>query len=718
MLARLNRPLSDLSLKFARAAWFAIVGLTVVVLLLGSVNVVRDYSDVCALPSRDVCRALETLGLSWLAPRGLALIALGSVLLIAVPWLAMGWLVFRRKSTSIAELLLSLGLATGWASDVCAHNIRFHFFREASALLPSDAPALIVTFVIAVVSQTSIVLVAYLVPDGRFFSRSSLVLALIWLVHITSNTFYRYPFERFGDSLLFGGLDYVFSLYAPVSMLYVIWFRLRHADSSRQRQQLRAILPSIVSLLVVTAAFSIWTDALWSGPDTTTLTTARLTAQFSQAAVQAAFAAWFALATGLAISRYNLFGFDLALSRTFVYGSLSATLLALFIAVVLGLGSMFGRETWAPLVATVAIALTLLPLHNALRSLVNRRLYGGRDTSPYEVLARLTSGATEGLALAELAQRIREVLKAPYAGVIVDAGQHRQEGRSGVPGGKLWQVPLLVQGSPMGHLEVSFREGELTDQSEGRLLSKVAEQVALIVKADLLASELTRAQHDVVESREQERLRLRRDLHDGLGPALAAQSMLAASARRLLADDPRRARALLSQLERELASTLEQARGLIYSLRPPELDDLGLVAALRAKVDDLTRGTVAVDFVTDDLEEPLPAAIEVALYRLVTEAVTNVVRHARATNCRVELRTSGTQISVSIADDGTGIVSDRKGVGLSAMQERVLELGGQLELHPASADGRGTVVSATLPLPSTTDDTLPLGAQTTTEGVK
>src|SRR5690606_28059703 len=154
--------------------------------------------------------------------------------------------------------------------------------------------------------------------------------------------------------------------------------------------------------------------------------------------------------------------------------------------------------------------------------------------------------------------------------------------------------------------------------------------------------------------------RLRRDLHDGLGPALAAQSLMAGAARRLLDADPRQANALLGRLEQEIAATLEQARHLIYSLRPPELDQLGLAAALERKVEDLARGTLEVRLATGGDLDALPPPLETAVYRVVTEAVMNVVRHARARRCRVEVTGSPGGVDVTVEDDGVGIAAGRQ----------------------------------------------------------
>jgi signal transduction histidine kinase len=712
-LAGLNRPLSVRSREVAKTVWLALAGASLVVMLLGSVNVVREYGGVCADPARDECRALEALGLPGLAHYGLALIALGSVLLTALPWLAMGWLVFRRKSATVPELVLSLGLAAGGASDVNGHNLRFHFYREAVGTLASEPLAVGLAIVVGFVSQTCVVLVAYLVPDGRFFSRAAAWLAVVWTAHVATNTLYRYPVTAFGDSAFFGTLDLAFTAFAPLSMLFVLWQRLRRVSDRKQRYQLRAIMPSAVSLMVVTAAFGLWTLAIWSGPDTTTLTPVRFATQFLQGFAQSAVAAWFVIAVGLAISRYNLFEIDLVLSRTLVYGGLTASLLALYLAVVLGVGAVFGTSPrfWVPLAATAAVALLLLPIRDALRAAVSRRLYGGRDAAAFEVLAQLTAGLAEHRDLDELTRTVRRAMRVPYARVSVEAGAWRQVAEDGERGDAVRRLPLQVQGRQLGWLEVSFPPGELTDEHEERLLERVADQVALLVQADELASELSRTRRSALESREQERLRLRRDLHDGLGPALAAQSLMAGAARRLLDADPRQANALLGRLEQEIAATLEQARHLIYSLRPPELDQLGLAAALERKVEDLARGTLEVRLATGGDLDALPPPLETAVYRVVTEAVMNVVRHARARRCRVEVTGSPGGVDVTVEDDGVGFAAGRQGVGLNAMRERVAELGGRLEVAPRAARS-GTTVRAWFPLAADAFD----GASASLEG--
>lgn len=701
-LAALNRPLSVPRRRTAKAVWLALACASLAVILLGAVNVVREYGDVCAVPTRDECVALRALGLPGLARYGLALIGLVSVLLTALPWLAMGWFVFRRRSSTASELLLSLGLVAGGASDMNGHNLRFHFYREAAEVLGAEPLALALAVLVGFVSQVCVVLVAYLVPDGRFYSRASVALAGVWTVHVATNTLYRYPVEAFGGSAFFGALDTEFTAFAPLSMMFVLWQRLRRGAAPRQRSQLMAIIPSAVTLIVVTAAFSLWTLAIWSGEDASTLTPVRFATQFLQGFVQSAAAAWFAIAVGLAISRYNLFEMDLVLSRTIVYGGLTAVLLALYLTVVVGVGGALGSTPrfWAALVATATVALVLLPIRDALKAAVSRRLYGGRDLAAYEVLAQLTAGLAQHRDLDELAQAVRRAMRVPYALVSVEAGAWRQVAESGERGEVVRSVPLQLQGRQLGRLEVSFAPGELADEHEERLLERVAEQVAMIVQADGLATELSLTRLSALESRERERLRLRRDLHDGLGPALATQSLMAGTARRLLDVDPRQAKALLTRLESEIAATLEQARRLIYSLRPPELDQLGLERALEDKLRELTRAIVDLDLDLGGGLDALPPPVEVAVYRVVTEGVMNVVRHAHAASCRVAVTGSSEGVSVTVEDDGVGIGAGRQGVGINAMRERVEELGGTLEVGTRAAGGGGTSVRAWFPLPA------------------
>jgi signal transduction histidine kinase len=223
--------------------------------------------------------------------------------------------------------------------------------------------------------------------------------------------------------------------------------------------------------------------------------------------------------------------------------------------------------------------------------------------------------------------------------------------------------------------------------ADGPLLDDLARQAAAAVHAARLTDELQRSRQRLVAGREEERRRLRRDLHDGLGPQLAAQTLKAGSARALYALRPEEADALLADLEADAAHALADLRRVVEDLRPPALDELGLVGALRAAVARFGAGPPSIDVVATELPA-LPAAVEVAAFRITEEAVTNAVRHSGAQHCTVRLFPGDGVLTVEVCDDGVGIVPGQtEGVGLGSMRERAAELGGRCEVAGTEAPG-------------------------------
>jgi two-component system, NarL family, sensor kinase len=256
-------------------------------------------------------------------------------------------------------------------------------------------------------------------------------------------------------------------------------------------------------------------------------------------------------------------------------------------------------------------------------------------------------------------------------------------------------LALIYGGRAVGELALGPRTpNDPFTVAERRLFADIARQVAVAAHAVSLTEDLQRSREALVATREEERRRIRRDLHDGLGPTLAGVTLQLGSARLLLRRDPDAADALLTQLAVETQAAIADVRRLVYDLRPPALDELGLVPALRQQAQRFPG--LAVEVRAPEPLERLPAAVEVAAYRIATEALTNVSRHACARSCTIVIGLNGS-LELEVRDDGTGVPDGwRPGVGLASIHERAAELGGTCTIERV-AEG-GTRVLARLPL--------------------
>ena len=268
----------------------------------------------------------------------------------------------------------------------------------------------------------------------------------------------------------------------------------------------------------------------------------------------------------------------------------------------------------------------------------------------------------------------------------------------------------------MGELWLAPRgPAEGLTPADQRLLHDLARQVGVAVHAvrltaDLqrLTSDLQRSRERLVSAREEERRRLRRDLHDGLGPRLAGLTLKLETARNRLAHDPL-ADTLLSDLIARTQEAVADIRHLVYALRPPALDELGLIPALQEQVlqySDQGPHEIHIRLEAPERLPPLPAAVEVAIFRIAQEALTNVVRHSHASRCMVRLALHEQErlLEMEIADNGCGLAPARStGVGLASMRERAEELGGTWEVVQGPTGG--TCVQVRLPsrLPQLSD---------------
>jgi signal transduction histidine kinase len=266
------------------------------------------------------------------------------------------------------------------------------------------------------------------------------------------------------------------------------------------------------------------------------------------------------------------------------------------------------------------------------------------------------------------------------------------------------RVPLVYRSETIGYLLLAARLGDMFSKADQHLLADLARQAGVAVYAvrltthlQHLTENLQQARERLVTTREEERRRLRRDLHDGLGPTLASLTFKVDAARNLLVLDSARAERLLVEVRQQAQGAISDIRRLVYNLRPPALDELGLLSALREQAAHYQHQGLEVEFDTPSTLPPLPAAVEVAVYRIAQEALTNVARHASAQHCLLCLSIDAEALHLDISDDGQGIPAGHPiGVGLHAMHERASELGGSCTITRGSTDG--TMIQVRLPL--------------------
>jgi signal transduction histidine kinase len=410
--------------------------------------------------------------------------------------------------------------------------------------------------------------------------------------------------------------------------------------------------------------------------------------------------------TYIAILRHRLYDIDMVINRTLVYGSLSACVVGIYVLAVGALGALFQVQgnLAVSLLATGLVAVAFQPLRGRLQRGVNRLMYGERD-DPYAVVSRLGRRLEAALApdtvLPTLVETIAQALKLPYAAILLkEAEGFRTAASYGSPRGEPETLPLVYQTEEIGRLALSPRApGEDFSAADRSLLEDLARQAEVAVHAVNLTTDLQHSRERLVATREEERRRLRRDLHDGLGAQLAGLNVQAGTLRRLIPRDPDAAEEVVVELRDELRSAIADIRRLVYDLRPPALDDLGLSEALRRLAERYGSEGEQLRVLVEAPEDlpSLPAAVEVAVYRITQEALTNVARHARARSCFVRLSINE-DVALEIVDDGVGIPEGRSaGVGLSSMHERASELGGSCVVEPVPKGG--TQVLVRLPLP-------------------
>lgn len=610
-------------------------------------------------------------------------------LITALPFWGLSLLLVWRRGQELrvllfAGLLLLMGIAGTWFNP-------FWGWAEGWVYPVVGRLSQLLTFLLI----GGAILFACLFPDGRFVPHWSRWLVISFLVLYAGNIFFP------DTNAAWDNWPVPLPTLVPLTFILlgmtVIIIRYSRQATAVQRQQIKWVTFGFIlvalNLLLDFGVFNIYPALTGSYP----LTTGgqALLWELGQDTFSHLSQLALAICFGLAVFRHRLWDIDLILNRTLVYGGLTLIVISIYILTV-GLLSLLFHTSGSlviSLVATGFIAVLFQPLHQRLQRGVNRLMFGERD-DPTAVLTRLgqrlEAVSQPDAVLPAIVETITQALKLPYAAimladelVVAEIGR-----RSNTP---LHSFPLVYQSEMVGQLQVAHRSpGEGLNAADERVLRQVALQAGTAVHTIRLTHDLQQSRIHIVTTREEERRRLRRDLHDELGPVIASQGLKLAAARELLTTDPNTAVRLLDDVLAKNQNTVAEVRRLVYNLRPPSLDELGLVGAIREYVQSSTLTGLKVTVTAPDNLPPLSAAVEAAAYRIMAEAFTNVLRHAAAHHCWIELKVEEigkTPISnhqsllLLNKDDGQGLsVNGRAGIGLLSMRERAEEVGGCVRL--------------------------------------
>jgi two-component system, NarL family, sensor kinase len=661
-------------------------------------------------------RWLTPAGLAWAAAVLTTILTFGAAVLAAVgrdislfllpQALAFTWmgcvLLVRRPGHPMGPLLCLIGLVDA-VSQVPFAYARYTVVHSPGSLPFGTQMLWANTWAFAPATALVGLILPLVFPDGRLLSprwRPALWAALAFIpLSIAGWAFIPQTmgslFRNLPNPYAVSGLDTFFEVMqalaiacggaAAIAAAASMTLRWRQADRVR-RQQLKwflVVLPVLAVSIIVTV-FVPGPVSLGIGLIAGTL---------------------LPLAIGVAVLRYGLYEIETLLNRAVLYALLTAGVAGVYLAVVVVAHTLFGvrgRGLFVQVVATVLAAAALLPLHDRVQRRVNRMFYGDRG-APYEAMARLGRrievAADTETALNSVVKTIVDSLRLPYAALELRLGDGWSPAAAyGETPAEVVKFPLTFQGETVGRLLVGTRrQGQQLRHDDEVLLADLARQAGPAAHAVALRRALDASRAGLVTAREEERRRLRRDLHDGLGPTLAGLTLGLDTARARAAGQPELTE-LLGRLKAETQRAVTDVRRIVYGLRPPTLDEFGLVGSLREEVGRLQyeapKLTVTLDAPSDGLAD-LPAATEVACYRIVTEALTNVTKHAQATRCSVRIKLDR-DLDVEVRDDGVGLPQGwRAGVGIASMRERVSELGGELMIEPSLP--HGTKINARLP---------------------
>ncbi len=640
-----------------------------------------------------VVKALNDVGIS---ADILITITIGLEILVAVIYTASAILIFVRKPNDLLTIFVTIMLVTFGVAT---------FSNEIQGLTVVYPEWSWLTKTIEMIGNCAIIVFFFVFPTGRFVPRWSEFIVVGWVLFQLPR--YYFPNSAFNllnshpalyDTLFIGGI-----LSGIMSQMVRYW---RVSGATERLQTKWVVFGTAIGVggYVITRLLTLLLPDP-NGRD--------LGINLGLFVVSTLFILLLPTSISIAVLRYRLWDINPIINRTLVYGALSASTIAFYIFAV-GFSSNYFRQSKAnfllSFLATGVIAFLFEPLREGLQRAVNRLMYGERD-DPTTVLTRLSARLDSTLALDSIlltiVETVAQTLRLPYTAITLNTPDEepRIVANYGVPLAELIHLPLNYQTEQVGELLLAPRAaGESFSAADMNLLNIIAQQAGVVAHTVRLTEELQQLNSDLQQSRErlvtaqeEERRRLRRDLHDGVGPTLASLSQRLDAAADFVERDPEVSVRLLKELKGQVKSTVAEIRRLVYALRPPVLDEFGLVSAIREHLAPyMGPNGLQINF---DVTEPmplLPAAVEVAAYRIVLEAFTNVIHHAEASQCNIKIKLGDNSLLLQITDDGKGLsTKDHAGIGFSSMQERASELGGDCRIENISTGG--TRISARLP---------------------
>jgi signal transduction histidine kinase len=696
--------------RWLKLAPFATIALAVLMFVVAAANVALVMTLPASLPSYD------SLSVSGVAP-SVPFVATGAIALL---------LISRRPGNPVGWLLGAL--VVFFAYSGISQEYLYH-----SLYAPGLPRALLVPVVLTAAAAPVVPLFVQLLlvfPDGHLLSPRWRPVA--WLnvgfavasgmtavidpgVIGDGHRHFTNPLGRIFAPEVVSVVNNVPGL-AAVAILAVVLtsmvLRYRRAGSELREQLKWFAIGAVLAAVGLSVASATATSSAWATPPPIIASTLGFSA--------------LPICIGIAVLKYRLYDIDIVINRALVYGFLAALITAVYVGIVVGIGSLIGSSgkpnLGLSIFATAIVAVGFQPVRDRLQKLGNRLVYGKRAT-PYEVLSEFSERVAETYAGEEVLPRMARILAdgtaAERAAVWLRAGDQLRtaatwpqsgDGALTLPiTGQLLPtipdtdraVPVLHQGELLGALSVSKRRGESLTPIEGKLLEDLAHQAGLVLKNVGLTADLQRrleelrgSRQRLVAAQDQERRRLERNLHDGAQQNLVAIKVKLALAEMMTAKDPRKAKDLITDLKTDTDEALETLRDLAHGIYPPLLAEQGLAAALQSQSRKATvRVTVEGDGVGRYDQE-----VEAAVYFCVLEALQNVQKYAGASSAVVRLSETEGHVQFEVHDDGRGFDESSvvRGAGLTNMDDRMDALGGKLTI--TSEVGRFTDVCGRIPV--------------------